>query len=157
MKKNILTIVSVFLLAGLLLAGCGGSGGQDADLSAVMADIQSEITLPESMADLSAADLESMYNIQSAEYTQFAGKVTNIGILGDEIVMVQAASDEAATAIKEKMDARYQSKLNEMKDYLPDEYDKINGGRVVQNGRYVALLVSADQTTLEDIYTKAVG
>ena len=156
MKKSILLLV-LLCATLLLMTACSNSDTpKDVALDKVMKEIETSITLPESMTDLTAGDLTRLYGIESAQYVQFAGKVTNIGILGDEIVIVEASSAAAATEIKQQMEKRYQSKLNEMDNYLPDEHAKITAGRVVQNGNFVAMLINAEQATLDKLYDDAV-
>ena len=78
-------------------------------------------------------------------YTRKVGRITY------SIVVREA--EEA----KEKVDNRYEAKLNEMRDYLPDEYEKINACSVYSEGNYVAMFISDDSATMTEIFTEAIG
>ena len=62
---------------------------------------------------------------------------------------------DAASRLKAQLDKRYQAKLNEAKDYLPDEYAKISACKVMENGNFVSLIVSADAEAMAKIYQDA--
>lgn len=151
MKKHIVLFAILVALTVITLA-CAPKEAVTVDLLEMMAHIEEEITLPEGMEDITAKDLERLYNITSSEYSQFVGKFSNIGILGDEIVIIEGSSVDNVKEIKSKMEQRYQSKLNEMDGYIPEEYDKIEKGKVVEKGNYVAILVSESQEKLEELF-----
>lgn len=147
MKKNLAILFAIVL--PFLLTGCAEPPAKAVDLTALGSEIETEIALPDSMEDITAGDLQRLYGIDSAQYVQFIGKITTVGVLGDEIVVVEAVDADAVAGIQEKMENRYQAKRKEMEDYLPEEYEKINNGGVVTKGNYVALLVSSEQEKLE--------
>ncbi|WP_018211142.1 DUF4358 domain-containing protein [Desulfitobacterium hafniense] len=154
--KKIVMCTLVLLLTGMFLGGCATKETAEADLAQIVGDIEAQQLLPEGMEDLNAADLEKLYNIKSSEYSQFAGKINNVGILGDEVVLVEAADKAAVETIKGKMEQRYQSKLNQMDGYIPEEYEKIKNGNVLVEGNYVALLVAENQDKVNEIFKAGV-
>lgn len=149
MKKIAVYLSLIFVATAF--NGCGGKPA-DVNLARLMDKITERQVLSDGMDDINADSLERLYNITSAEYSQFTGKFNSVGILGDEAVIVEAVSKEAAVSVKEKMEQRYQSKLNTMEGYIPDEYEKIKKGAVTVNGNYVALLVATDQEGLNEIF-----
>ncbi|MFZ7103438.1 MAG: DUF4358 domain-containing protein [Peptococcaceae bacterium] len=150
MKKKIM-VFTVLMAMLFLFTACGQKNVQ-ANLLDTLATMEEKLTLPDGLQDITASDLERLYGISSEQYVQFAGKISTVGILGDEIVMIEAGDEDAAASVKEKMEARYQSRLNEMDGYLPDEYFKISNGGVYQKGNYVALLVNEEQDALVEIF-----
>lgn len=152
MRKSITFCLAVMLL---LLSACGGSTAADVNLNDVLADITSTVQLPEAMTEMTMDQMTAIYGIESSDILQFAGSYNDIGTLADEIIMIEATDSDAAAAVKEKVDARYQAKLNEMKDYLPDEYEKILGCEVLVNGNYIAMFISADAESMQEIYEAA--
>ena len=44
-----------------------------------------------------------------------------------------------------------------MRDYLPDEFEKINACSVYSEGNYVAMFISDDSATMTEIFTEAIG
>ncbi len=152
MKKFLSLLLAMAMLCSL--AACGG-GTKQADLSKVMADMKAKITNKE-MMDYSAEDLMPNYGIDSADVKQFAAYVDSTGIKGDEIIFLEGKDSDAAKRIKEKLDARYKNKENEMKDYLPEEYAVLKKCGVNQNGNYVSMIVSPQYEELNAIYNAAI-
>ncbi len=153
MKK----LLSLLLAAAMLcsLAACGGGGTKQADLTKVMADMKAVLSNKE-MTEYSAEDLMPNYGIDTADVKQFAAYVDSTGIKGDEIIFLEGKDADAAKRIKEKLDARYQQKETEMKDYLPEEYAVLKKCGVNQNGNYVSMIVSPQYEELNKIYDTAV-
>lgn len=149
MRKTAMLLFVLSMIMGL--AGCG-TKSIDANLSQSMEQIADVIDMPEGMTDLTANDLKALYGINSTEIKQFSGKINSVGINGDEFIMLEAVNKDAAKSILEKVQQRYQTKLNEMKDYLPAEYDKIIACDVLSSGNYVAMLVCGDPEKAKAVY-----
>lgn len=149
--------VSILLTAVLLfaLAACSSNSTKQADLAKVMNDMKAKLTNTE-MMDLSKEDLMPNYGIDAADVKQFAAHVDSTGIKGDEIVIVEGKDSDAAKRIKEKLDARYQQKETEMKDYLPEEYAMLKKCTVKQDGNYISMIVSPQYEDLNKIYNAAI-
>ncbi|HEX3040416.1 MAG TPA: DUF4358 domain-containing protein [Caproiciproducens sp.] len=147
-----------FLLAAILLfsfTACAGTSTKQADLAKVMTDMKAKITNKE-MMDLSKEDLMPNYGIEPADAKQFAAYVDSTGTRGDEIILLEGKDADAAKRIKEKLDARYQQKEVEMKDYLPAEYAVLKKCSVTQDGNYVSMIVSPQYEELLKIYNAAI-
>ena len=147
--------IAAWLLAAcvLLLAGCGGAA-KSADLSAVKDSLVAQFKLDEMMA-LSQDDLLDMYGIKPDDVKQYAALIARSSTSADEILLFEAKDADAASRLKAQLDKRYQAKLNEAKDYLPDEYAKIAACQVAQNGNYVSLIVSPDAEAMTKLYQAA--
>lgn len=153
MKKTV-----AFLLSALMIftfAACAGTATKQADLKSVMTDMKAKLTNTE-MMDLSDTDLMPLYGIETADVKQFAAHVDSTGIKGDEIVILEGKDTDAAKRIKEKMDARYQQKEVEMKDYLPEEYAMLKKCTVKQDGNYISMIVTPQYEELNRIYDAAI-
>ena len=145
MKK----ILSIFVLAALALALCGAKlEDGSVDLEAVLA----EFNLSEEMMTLDADELADIYYIEVEDMKQAAAAVHTSGINCDEIILIEAASEDAAAYIKDILDARYEAKLNETENYLPDEYAIIKECSVTVNGNYLAMIVAPNAAELVEIY-----
>lgn len=155
--KKILATLSLILALALCLTACGGgksaSSGGSADLQAVL----SEFKLSDEMMTLTLDDLNDVYfmGIDPDDVKQCAAAIHSSGINCDEIIMIEAASADAAERIKGTLEARYQSKLNETDNYLPEENAIIKKCSVTQNGNYVAMIVAPNAAELTEIYNKS--
>ena len=150
MKK----IMALLLAVGVIfLAGCGSSA-KTADLNAVSEALFSQYNLDEMMR-LSEDDLLDLYGIKADDLKQYVALIAKSSTSADEILLFEAKDADAAAYIKGKLDSRYRSKLNEAKDYLPDEYTKISACKVEASGNFVSLIVSSDAEGMTKLYQAA--
>lgn len=160
MKKRIL-LAGIITCFTLIAAGCSSSKNEpatkDVDLSEVYTKITENSNLSEDMSEISESELTSLYGIDMDEVKQYAGSITMVSTSSDEIIMLEATDSNAAADLKEKVDNRYEAKLNEMRDYLPDEYEKINACSVYSEGNYVAMFISDDSAAMTEIFKEAIG
>ena len=149
-------VMTALIAVLLLLSSCGKSTTADVNLSDVLAEISDSVQLPNELTKMTMSELTGLYGIESDEIVQFAGYYTDVGTLADEIVLIEAKDSAAADTVRQKVEDRYDAKLAEMKDYLPDEYEKIQNGTVLVQGSYIALIVSDNADTVQDIYKAAI-
>lgn len=157
MKKSMMKqfLSALILIAMILtLSACGGKKeepAKSADLPAVL----TAFNLSEDMMLLDLDDLGALYYVNSADVEQCAAAIHMSGINADEIILLEAVDADAAARLKKILDDRYQAKLNEMRDYIPEEYAIIESCSVTQNGNYVAMIVAPNAAELVDIYNKS--
>ena len=151
MKK----LVSILLLAAIVftLAACGG---KKEAVPVNLGDVMAKFTLGDEMLSLDENDLLDLYGIKSEDVKQFAGAVNTSGIKCDEIVMIEAVDASAAGRVKSALDNRYQAKLNEMENYIPEEYAVIKECSVTASGNFVAMIVSRNAAELTKTYAEAI-
>ena len=88
---------------------------------------------------------------------QFAAQQCSNGISAQEIVLVEAVDEAAASVIQEKLENRLSARMAESKDYLPDEYTIISDCEVVRDGLCVRLIIHAQEDALVEQYNKALS
>lgn len=158
MKKMMLMLVCMLVL----LCGCGGKEEEvvkDVNISKLLDDMKAALEQEGNfieMMDLTSDDMSLLYGIETSEVSQFAGTISKVGTNSDEILLLEVAASADAQAVAEKLESRYQAKANEAKDYLPEEYEKIQSCSILQDGKFVALIVHSQYTTLSDMWTQAV-
>ncbi len=153
--KRILCIALALALA--LMSACSQqpAPAKEVDLNAVMTALSSAFGLEDGMMSLTQDDLLEMYGIESADVKQFSARIPLESLLADEIVLIEAADAQAASRVKEKLEARYQAKLNENKDYLPEEYAKVQKCKVAVTGNFVSMIIFANADEVVAEYEKA--
>ncbi|MBR5774600.1 MAG: DUF4358 domain-containing protein, partial [Clostridia bacterium] len=123
------------------------------DLKQVMTEIETSVTLPENMDDITNADLLlQYYGIDVADVKSFAVKINGTGIKCDEIVMIEATDADALGRIKTCLENRLDDVKNQMNNYLPDEYKIAAACKAETVGNYATLFISADAKTMTDIF-----
>lgn len=154
MKKVLCCVLALSLM---LLCGCAPqpAAGKEVDLNALMGSLAADHGFGEGMLDLTADDLLELYGIPAEDVKQFAAKLTMDSIRADEVILIEAADAQAAKRVKEKLDARFQTKLNEARDYLPAEFEKIEKCEVAVHGNFVSMIVLENAADAVEAYEKA--
>lgn len=151
MKNSILRTLAMTGLVGSMLVGCGSSVA-DLNLADTVAVTTTNVSTVDSMQEITAAEVESLYGVSPTDYVQFSGKVSGMGTSADEIVIIEAIDASTAAKILEGAEARLEDKLRQAEGYLPEEYAIIEKGVVRKDGNYVALFVTADVDTVVSAY-----
>lgn len=152
MKKRLLALAAAMMM---LLCACASQTAKEVSLASVMDELTGKYGLDEGMLTLTADDLMELYGIAGEDVKQFEARLPMESILADEIVLIEATDAQAAARVQEKLEARYQSKLNETRDYLPDEYAKVEKCEVKVDGNYVSLIVLSQAEEARGDYEKA--
>lgn len=159
MMKKIVCLIMVSMLLFSLCA-CGDNADTTTtaknvqlDLTQIMTEIESSVTLPENMDDITNSDLLlQYYGIEAKDVKSFAVKINGTGIKCDEIVMIKAVDADALGRIKTCLENRLEDVKSQMNNYLPDEY-KIAAACSVQTvGNYATLFISPDAKSMTDIF-----
>lgn len=157
MKRIICVAMTLMIL--FALCACGTvTTNQDVknvqvDLSQVMTEIESGVTLPENMDDITNPELLfDIYGLDQADFKSFAIKRNGTGIKCDEIVMIEAASEGTIEKIKTALENRLDDVKNQMNNYLPDEYEVASKCKVEVVGNYVILFISPDAQRMTEIF-----
>ena len=105
----------------------------------------------------SADDLNRFYGFSADDVEEYAGGVNNTGVNQEEIVLVKAKDDSAASKVKDALDNRYKAKLNENKNYNPEQAKIIEKCKVESDGVYVSMIVSENADKITEIFKKGIG
>jgi len=145
MKKFICMIIALCLLLGM--AACG-SKEQDVslDVAALYEDYQQY--LPE-MFFPDEATLLNFLGIHAEDCVQYKVAICAEGLRADEVWLIEAKDDAALETLTNLANARIQSKLDETVTYAPDPYVVVEKAQTLENGLYLALLISPDVDALK--------
>ena len=72
-------------------------------------------------------------------------------------MLVKAKDDSAASKVKDALDNRYKAKLNENKNYNPEQAKIIEKCKVESDGVYVSMIVSENADKITEIFKKGIG
>lgn len=153
MKKLIAVVAAVAVLASVLCA-CAQSAKPLGD---VFEQIKKDYSVTD-MVEFKGADDLNRYGIDAADVKECAGGINKSGVNQEEIVMVLAADPDAADRILTALDKRRTSKLNETKNYNPEQYAIIEKCSAEKDGKnYVSLFISEKADSMRADYKKAIG
>lgn len=154
--KSIMLFVLVLCML-FAMAACGGSEEEKTvkPIAEIYADITAKVTLPE-LLELDAAETLAYVGIPEAAYSEGVALIPADAVLGDMLFIYHAADKDSLETIKAKLESFRTQKLNEMNNYIPAEYDKINASEIKTSGDYVWLVVSDDAATILETIESAI-
>lgn len=125
------------------------------DLAALKASMIEKLQITNTV-DMASDRLTALYGIDAADIADSACFITMEGAFPDEIVMIKAASADAAGRIAEKLGVKLEDVLNQSKNYDADNYAIAQTCKVVTKGDYVSLFISAKHVDMESMFDEAV-
>lgn len=168
-KFTKITAVLVFsAITALSACACGGNNNNasSTDNGASVSDnVSSEPTVEgivsaisaqyplDSMTQITNADkLLNTYGFAPTDYSEIAVYTNNTGTEVSELFIIKATDETTLANIQEKLNNELNSKLNQTKDYLPEQYAIVEKCEVGTNGKYVRLIISPDADKMVEIF-----
>lgn len=168
MKKFICALLAA--LMALSLAACGPdttdptndptNGDSQPPKVLTMAEMYETITSGVTMPEMLLLDADMMLDLMGvkAEHcTQSVIYICGDGLRTDEIWLIEAADEAALAGLKSLVTARLDAKAAESETYSPEQYAIVQKAQVIENGLYLAVLVSPEVDTLAANYKSAAG
>ena len=112
--------------------------------------------LPE-MMEFPESMVLDFYGIEEADYDQAIFYQSYDSMLADEVVLISAVDDTAASHVEEMLNARLEAKAEEAKGYSPEQFAIIEKCSVVREGEFIALIVSPEKDTLIEIFKNGIA
>lgn len=153
--KRIIGAIALILTAAMLFCACGQSAAKP--LSEIFGSIKAEYSVTDMVEFDDVSTLERFYGITEDQVDEFAGGVNNSGVKMEEIVLVKAKDSAAASDIAEKLNNRLSSKLNETKNYNPEQYAIVEKSSVDTDNLYVSLIISENVEGMKKLYKEGIG
>ena len=152
--KRIISVIALIAVLAAALCGCGSSAKP---LSDIFSEMKTTYDVTDMVEFTDASDLNRFYGIDEKDVKEFAGGINNSGVDMEEIVMVLATNKDAADRISEALNNRHESKMNETKNYNPEQYVIVENATVDVDGNYVSMFISEDSGAMKADYKKAIG
>lgn len=150
MKKALISITSV-LMALMLLASCGKAPAAELNIGEVYQKVTEGIAMPAETVELSADDLIDYYGIEAEKVADFKAVQDACGYK-DEIVIVKAVDEAAASEIEALLNDHIEYQKESMRNYDAAQFEVLGSSEVITNGVYVAMFISAEQSKMADTY-----
>ena len=123
------------------------------NLQNVMDEIKTAIEAKDSL-DFNANSMKVLYGIEAEDMKQCAGFSLMEGTFPHEIVMIEAANDEAAKKIEDAFNIKIQAFATQSKTYDAKNYELAKKCKVIKNGRYFAMFLTPEYDTAKTVYSK---
>ena len=166
MKKIVAIILTIAL--ALSLSACVSrpvqSIGDEVVATTISADTPSSIDIhavleqitllvkDEEPMDIDADTLSSLYGIDAAWAKDFACIATIDGVFPSDILMFEAADDEAKENIKGVLEAKLDDFLTQAQNYDEDSYALAKSCKVIEAGNYITLFLAPQHEEMENIF-----
>lgn len=153
--------ICVCLLALLmLLCACGkadpapDAAAEPVDLSALRADMEKVFpTMMEVDGDMRL----NFLGIREEDCAQCITLLCDDGMKADELWLIEAADDEAMERLTKLAEQRMEAKAQETENYAPAQYEIVQQGKVLTEGRYLALIVTPEAEKAVRLFNDTIG
>jgi len=152
MKKIISLCLALLLLCA---AGCDAQSVK-MDMPGVYADICKAVQMPE-MLELNESLMLDYCGIKAEDVNQAVVMICADSLRTDEIWLLEAVDANAASRLAELAEKRLAKKGEESVTYSPAQYAVVQKAQLLQEGNYIALIVSPDSEAMAQVFLKAAG
>ena len=150
MKKILAALLIITLL--LSVCACGPSEEKYVDLTLLYADFQK--TLPEMML-LNEDTMLNFLGIDTEDCAQVIVALCENGLKTDEIWLIQAKDSDAMDRLTAMANSRITAKKDETLNYSPEQFAVVEKAVIINQGLYLAVIVSPDVDTLKSAFEAA--
>lgn len=154
MKMRILSVCLAFVLL-LSMAGCDG-GKVNMDIEAVYSDICATVQVPE-MLLLNESLMLDYCGIRAEDVNKAIVVICADSLRTDEIWLLEAKDSASAQRLMNLAQKRLTKKGEESITYSPAQYAVVEKAQLLQEGNYIALLVSPDAEAMAKVFLQAAG
>lgn len=144
-KKALALLLALCLM--LTFAACGEKQTQSAPID--LAGLYESYT--QYLPEMFFPDEDTLLNflgIHAEDCAQYQVAICAEGMRADEVWLIQAKDEAALDTLRTLAQTRIQAKLDETISYVPDQYAIVEKAELLENGLYLALLISPDHEAM---------
>lgn len=154
MIKRVFFVCLAFVLL-LGMAACD-SGAVKMDVEAVYSDICAAVQVPE-MLPLDESLMLDYCGIRAEDVAKAVVVICADSLRTDELWLLEAVDKAAAQRLVDLANKRLSKKGEESVTYSPAQYAVVQKAQLLQEGNYIALLVSPDSEAMAQVFLQAAG
>lgn len=141
------------VICAVIFAGCstGSKSAKTPKLSDIEAAIGKQMKLSE-MIKLDDDKLTKVYGIDPSELSEYSVYISDSNAQADELALVKAKDPKNTQKLMDLVSKRIDSQSEGFKDYIPDEYNKLQKHVLKDQNGYILMVVSNDSDKIEDIF-----
>ena len=159
MKK----ILAAALSLTLLLAGCGSGkdtgAGVKLDAAGFTSKVVEALQETDDMVALSDEKIGDFYDVPFDGLKKATVYVSGTRATSNEVCVLELENSEAEEKAKEVVNKRLEEQKESYKDYIPEEYEKLNGSMtsVKVVGNNVIMVAGIDSSEVENIVSEFIS
>lgn len=126
------------------------------DINAVKSSIieKAELTDP---LEIDAEKLCELYDIDISDVAEAVCVTTLDGTFPDEIIMIKSANEDAKKRITDKLISHLDDVKVQSQNYDAENYALAQECKIIEQGNYLALFISAKHAQMEKIFEESVN
>lgn len=154
--RKIKIICAAVMVAGLMLAGCGGKGGAEAsaaanaDAKTIGKELATKVSYEDEMTEMDLETASMIINLSDVNVVDSA-VYESTGATAEEIVVLKCASSDDAKKASEAFKTRVAEQKESFRDYVPEELTKLDAAVIATAGDFAVLSVSGDADTAKKV------
>lgn len=98
------------------------------------------ITMPNKLDETS---LKDVFGLDPADIEEYYGEYSAVNTSADHIIGVKV-KDGKVDKVRKALESRKEEVLKNFEEYLPDQYDKAQAGKIIEKGNYLFLVIAGD-------------
>ena len=142
MKKT--RIMALLCALALLLAGCGENKNGSMTAVPLEEKVKAAAADADSLVPVPAEDLYDLMGISPEDYSEAVYLTSADGLSAREIIALRARDGAAAGRIADALNAYLSRRMDETRNYLPEEYRLLSQTKVERKNGTVVLIAGAD-------------
>ena len=156
--RRFLAVAMAAMMMVLSMAACGGKD-KYISFDEVYTSLSNKIDLSASkMQKQGEAALNNYYYIDPTTLESYAIYMSDYATgNADEIAMFQVKEENQVAAIKALINDRIADLKVRYEDYKPEEMDKINNAVIMEDGRYLFVVISPDAEAAKTVLKNAIS
>lgn len=100
------------------------------------------ITMPQKLDQTS---LQEVFGLNPSDIEEYYGEYSSVNTSADHIIGVKV-KEGRVDAVRSALEKRKETVVENFKEYLPDQYDKAQAGKIIEKGNYLFLVIAGDST-----------
>lgn len=121
----------------------------------MVSELKNMMNLPETTT-LSPDKITHYYELADGDAAELNGIVGDVA-LADELVIMKAADSSKIAALEAGANARLESQKKAFQDYIPEQYQRLEGAKIVTEGEYVMFVCSDNADQIVDQFKSMVS
>lgn len=150
MKKTVILLLAVLMLAGL--CACGEDSPAAPDMQERFEALQQVEGTPEMMV-VPPERCDFLFGIVQEDCAQQVVAICQDSLRADEYWLIEAVDSAAADRIEALAKTRLEQKAAELESYLPEQFEVVQQAQLLRQGNCVILLVSPQAEALAKLFS----
>lgn len=156
-KKVLYAIIAVVIIAAIIVGAyflIGSNKSKVLDLQQLNTSLSEKAPFNEmATMDITAEELTMLLEIDSENIQGVVGKMPLMNVHASMYLVIEAKEGSVDT-VKQKVEEFAQTKEEQWKMYLPEQYELVQQRKLGQVGNYVYLIIAETASELEELIIK---